>query len=272
MTRDALHEALERLVDEWASDDAAIWKDQVPWLSRTEVVSRLRALAAEPVVPDEPEIAALPGLRSALLYGDHAYRHKHDFRPICSTPGCMMSFEQVVDRALSRPVEADLPERDVLAWLIERGQPEGVDPPQWWGVTDSRTGAYGWVDSAFAADQFATRGEAEAVIARFDLPNHPFRARAVQHGFTRFYAAATPEADLRGAGLDVERLARALRVLGDIDYPIDWANWLAGEGTASAAMAGMMAAEAIAAEYARLASQDIAEYRAAVLAIVEGKE
>ena len=66
-----------------------------------------------------------------------------------------------------------------IAWLIERGQPEGLDRPKWWGITDLRTGAHGWVDSAFAADQFATRDEAEAIIARFDLPNHPFNARAV---------------------------------------------------------------------------------------------
>jgi hypothetical protein len=84
---------------------------------------------------------------------------------------------------------------DGLVWLIERGQPEGLGSPEWWGVTDSRTGAYGWVDSAFSADQFAARAEAAAVIARFDLPNHPFTARAVQHWFAPALRAAHPEDD-----------------------------------------------------------------------------
>jgi hypothetical protein len=81
-----------------------------------------------------------------------------------------------------------------LVWLIERGQPEGLDHPEWWGVTDSRTGAYGWVDTVWPADQFATRAEAEAVIARFDLPNHPFAARAVEHGFVAANVAVLSEA------------------------------------------------------------------------------
>ena len=85
--------------------------------------------------------------------------------------------------------EPGLRDDNRYVWLIERGQPEGLDHPEWWGVTDSRTGAYGWVDTVWPADQFATRAEAEAVIARFDLPNHPFPARPVEHGFIPSLAA-----------------------------------------------------------------------------------
>ena len=91
------------------------------------------------------------------------------------------------------------PRDEGLVWLIERGQPEGLTRAQWWGVTDSRTGAYGWVDSAFAADQFDSEADARAVIAGFDRPGHPFHARAVQHGFIEAEAAAGPRDALREA-------------------------------------------------------------------------
>lgn len=86
-------------------------------------------------------------------------------------------------------------------WLIERGQPEGSPRTKWWGVTDPRSEGHGWVDSAWDADRFATREEADAIIARFDRVGHPFPARAVEHGFSPG----------RGGdeGLDAERLAQA---------------------------------------------------------------
>jgi hypothetical protein len=58
------------------------------------------------------------------------------------------------------------------------------------------------------------------------------------------------------AALDPVTLAKALRVIADIDYPVDWSNWLGGEGTASAALAGLQTAEAVAAEYERLSRED----------------
>ena len=42
----ALREVAD-LCDEWAGDDAPRWMDQVPYLVRTEVVSRLRAILTE---------------------------------------------------------------------------------------------------------------------------------------------------------------------------------------------------------------------------------
>jgi hypothetical protein len=61
------------------------------------------------------------------------------------------------------------------------------------------------------------------------------------------------EAAIRGtearASLDVVAVAKAFRVIADIDYPVDWSNWLGGEGTASAALAGLQTAEAFIARY-----------------------
>ena len=81
------------------------------------------------------------------------------------------------------------------AWLIERGQPEGLDWPEWWTVTNrwGLTVAHGWTRDAFEAVRYPSKERAEAVIARFDLPNHPFRARAVEHGFTASPAPTTEE-------------------------------------------------------------------------------
>ena len=60
-----------------------------------------------------------------------------------------------------------------FAWLIERGQPEGLTRAEWWSVTDPRTGAFGWMQDALRATRFSSKEEAEAVIARYNLPNHP---------------------------------------------------------------------------------------------------
>ena len=159
--------------------------------------------------------------------------------------------------------------REGTAWLIERGQPEGQSPTVWWGVTDSRTGAYGWVDSAWAADQFATREEAQAVIDRFDLPNHPFHARAVEHGFVRDLLASEPTwthtdhndpAGLyddhweprRDESLDPHLLKEAMLAVGPVGgvHQIDFQQAFASVHLSQQQLA-MEFAEAVAAEYQR---------------------
>jgi hypothetical protein len=70
-------------------------------------------------------------------------------------------------------------------WLIERGQPEGLDWPQWWsGGPSGLSVGYTWGRDAFAAEHYPTKDAAEAEIARLNSrPGHPFNARAVEHGF-----------------------------------------------------------------------------------------
>lgn len=85
-----------------------------------------------------------------------------------------------------------------FAWLIERGQPEGLDSPEWWSIVDQRTGAQGWSRDAWQAQRFATEALANVVITQFNANvGHPFRARAIRHGFSTTRVSGDREDGLR---------------------------------------------------------------------------
>ena len=116
------------------------------------------------------------------------------------------------------------------------------------GVNCPARPASGDVEAAWGAlTSDLASAQAETGSGRYTPALHP---RKIVGGHrTAIEAAIRAEY----GGLDPVTLAKALRVIADIDYPVDWSNWLGGEGTASAALAGLTAAEAIAAEYERLA-------------------
>lgn len=81
--------------------------------------------------------------------------------------------------ALTSPVKSD-----ELAWLIEKGQPEGYDRPIWWADTyDNSAGIVSyqdrWTRDAWEAIRFPSKAAAEEMIAGRQLQP----ARAVEHGF-----------------------------------------------------------------------------------------
>lgn len=73
---------------------------------------------------------------------------------------------------------------DTTYWLIERGQPEGFDPPRWWAW-------YGrWEADASRAEKFVSRASAEGFIASEFIP----QARATEHMFV----SQAPFGDVNG--------------------------------------------------------------------------
>ncbi len=107
----------------------------------------------------------------------------------------------------ARPADSAAPE---LAWLIERGQPEGQVPTVWWADRKRWGLTYmdDWTDDAFKAFRFASREAAEEVItAKFTPPasrGGP-SARAVEHGFIRESADSAAPVTLRDAAREVVR-------------------------------------------------------------------
>lgn len=89
------------------------------------------------------------------------------------------------------PLSAD--KRSEPQWLVERGQPEGFDPPEWHGHE-------GWTRVSYEAWMFPTRDEAEQWIAQYGL-----EARATEHLFFERYGAGSD--DLRH---DTRRMLQAL--------------------------------------------------------------
>ena len=74
------------------------------------------------------------------------------------------------------------------AWLVERGQREGQDPPLWVNTLGE------WTRDAWKAQRFRTRCDAEDYIGSRigirgmdgkPLHGHDFAAHAVEHGFMR---------------------------------------------------------------------------------------
>ena len=74
-----------------------------------------------------------------------------------------------------------------FAWLIERGQAQQQAPTVWWS-DNTAIGWGGWTTDAWKARRYATKADADEVIAeRFGpSPRHglPASAVAVEHGFT----------------------------------------------------------------------------------------
>ncbi len=93
----------------------------------------------------------------------------------------------------TRPADSAAPE---LAWLIERGLPEGFTPPVYYGTYTATTK---WTTDAFLAVRFESKADAELFIEHQDLP-----ARAVEHGFIRESAdsAAPTRAQVEQAFID----------------------------------------------------------------------
>jgi len=78
----------------------------------------------------------------------------------------------------------------MVAWLIERGQPEGFDPPVWWSLIRTLPESYTWTTDATKATRFATKEYCEAEIYRRSHPlakpggrYRPF-GRATEHAFS----------------------------------------------------------------------------------------
>ena len=67
-------------------------------------------------------------------------------------------------------------QKTTFAWLIERGQPEGIDPPVYYSTYAAKTK---WTPDANLAVRFTSKADAEAFIE----DRWGFISRAVEHGF-----------------------------------------------------------------------------------------